>query len=133
MGLSKKRLIKDANWFAEKKITTKNNAGIKVKFMLKINTKNIWKGGLTQMEPSYKYFKNEACCYYPCHTGMKGEDFNCLFCYCPLNRYKDCPGNPRYIRTKSGKMIKNCSECTFPHEPENYEQIIKFLTDKMQS
>jgi Zn-finger protein len=83
------------------------------------------------MEASYKYFKNEACKYYPCHTGMKSEDFNCLFCYCPLNRYEDCPGNPEYITSGSGKKIKNCMNCTFPHEPENYEAIMAFLRKKL--
>ena len=34
------------------------------------------------MNDSYRYFKNRACQYYPCHKGI--EELNCLFCYCPL-------------------------------------------------
>ena len=34
-------------------------------------------------ENSYKYFKNTDCKYFPCHKGLS-DDFNCLFCYCPM-------------------------------------------------
>ena len=53
----------------------------------------------------------------------KETDFNCLFCYCPLNQYEDCPGNPHFIVRESGKKIKDCTYCTFPHQPENYEKV----------
>ena len=33
---------------------------------------------------SSRFFENRACAYFPCHAGMEGEAFNCLFCYCPL-------------------------------------------------
>ena len=82
------------------------------------------------MEHSFKYFKNESCRYFPCHSGMKGEDFNCLFCYCPMNPSEDCPGTPRYINRPNGKKIKDCSSCTFPHEPEHYHRIMEFLKSK---
>lgn len=84
------------------------------------------------MENSYKYFKNDACKYLPCHQGMKGDDFNCLFCYCPMNRYEDCLGTPEYISLLNGKTLKDCTNCTFPHEPEHYEEIMEFLCKKMQ-
>ena len=54
---------------------------------------------------SYRYFKNDQCKYYPCHKIEEGQDFNCLFCYCPLNQYEDCPGNPRIIERESGKAV----------------------------
>ena len=73
---------------------------------------------------SYKYFENRECQYYPCH---KMERINCLFCYCPLNHLENCPGNPSYIEV-NGKLIKDCSECTFPHEADNYEVIMNFLS-----
>ena len=76
------------------------------------------------MENSYKYFKNKDCKYFPCHKGL--DDFNCLFCYCPLYEMKNCPGNKRYIE-KNGKKIKVCTDCTFPHRPENYDKIIQIL------
>ncbi|MCR5302919.1 MAG: metal-binding protein [Lachnospiraceae bacterium] len=83
------------------------------------------------MDNSSSYFKNDKCRYYPCHKGFgPDDDFNCLFCYCPLNPFPDCPGTPRYVTGKSGKMIKDCSGCSFPHIPENYEKILSFLRNK---
>lgn len=79
------------------------------------------------MKNSYKYFKNTECQYYPCHKGVNSDAFNCLFCYCPLNPYENCPGTPQYITSKKGRKIKDCSQCTFPHNPENYELIMAFL------
>ncbi len=73
------------------------------------------------MKNSANYFCNTECEYYPCHKGIC--DINCLFCYCPLYAKENCPGN--YIMIESnGKMIKDCSNCLFPHLPENYEKII---------
>ena len=76
------------------------------------------------MDNSYKYFENRACQYYPCHDM---ERVNCLFCYCPLNHLEQCPGNPKYIEANE-KIIKDCSSCTFPHEPENYDLIMQLLS-----
>lgn len=78
-----------------------------------------------EMENSYRYFENRACKYFPCHKGLE-EEFNCLFCYCPMYRLEKCPGNPRYIE-KNGKPLKVCTDCTFPHRPENYEKIMEVL------
>ena len=57
------------------------------------------------MQNSYCYFKNEKCKYFPCHKVEKETDFNCLFCYCPLNQYEDCPGNPHFI-VKAERKLK---------------------------
>ena len=32
----------------------------------------------------YSFFSNKECEYFPCHQGADPENFNCLFCYCPL-------------------------------------------------
>lgn len=85
------------------------------------------------MEASYRFFANKACKYYPCHEGM--EEFNCLFCYCPLYGRERCPGNPEYILKKeTGKdggeyvrKIKSCMNCTFPHDAKNYDVMMQFL------
>ena len=77
------------------------------------------------MENSYKYFKNTDCKYFPCHKGLS-DDFNCLFCYCPMYSMPNCPGSKTYIE-KNGKKIKVCTDCTFPHRPENYDKIIQIL------
>lgn len=76
------------------------------------------------MENSHKFFENRDCKYFPCHQGV--EEFNCLFCYCPMYHREDCPGNPRYFE-KNGKKIKVCTDCNFPHRPENYDVVIKVL------
>ena len=42
---------------------------------------------------SYRFFQNKECEYFPCHKTENEEEFNCLFCYCPLYREKKCIGN----------------------------------------
>ena len=58
------------------------------------------------------------------------EDFNCLFCYCPLYHKENCPGNPQYVE-KEGRMVKVCMNCTFPHQPENYDKVVQLLKKKV--
>lgn len=82
---------------------------------------------LEKMKNSYRYFENRDCQYYPCHEGM--TELNCLFCYCPLYGLEHCPGNHKYIEV-NGTKIKECTDCIFPHQAENYDTIIKFLTTK---
>ena len=48
------------------------------------------------------------------------EDFNCMFCYCPLYFLEDCGGNYSYING-----IKDCSNCLIPHKPKGYDYINK--------
>lgn len=80
------------------------------------------------MKNNAKYFCNNECEYYPCHKGMDESKFNCLFCYCPLVHMKNCPGEPKEINVH-GNVIRDCSECNYPHIPENYDKIIKLLID----
>ena len=48
------------------------------------------------MKNDHSYFKNTSCEYFPCHK-TDGENFNCLFCYCPLYAFGDkCGGNFTY-------------------------------------
>ena len=69
---------------------------------------------------NYAFFSHTECEYFPCHKTDDPENFNCLFCYCPLYALGDrCGGNFRY----SSKGIKDCTLCTVPHERENYEYI----------
>ena len=75
---------------------------------------------------SEKYFENVACPYYPCHKFPDTEGpihMNCLFCFCPLYHMENCPGNPTY-KEKNGKIIKVCTNCTFPHIRDNYEIVM---------
>lgn len=74
-----------------------------------------WKG------KHYSFFQNRECEYFPCHKTAKPEDFNCLFCYCPLYALGErCGGAFRY--TDEG--VKDCSRCLFPHRRENYGRVV---------
>lgn len=85
-----------------------------VDFLKKCNARN----------PS-AFFENKECQYYPCHENLK--ECNCLFCYCPLYTKNPCPGNPTYIHKEDGRIIKRCTDCTFPHKKENYSRIMRLL------
>lgn len=70
----------------------------------------------------FKFFQNNACEYFPCHKGVDLENFNCLFCYCPLYALgRNCGGN--FVYTEKG--VKNCSHCSYPHQKENYDGVVK--------
>ncbi len=67
------------------------------------------------------FFQNRACPHFPCHSGVPEEDFNCLFCYCPLYALGEgCGGACRYTE----KGLKSCADCAFPHRRENYEKLL---------
>ena len=69
----------------------------------------------------YAFFQNRECEFFPCHKGADPENFNCLFCYCPLYALgRKCGGNCSF--TESG--IKDCSGCLVPHRRENYGRIV---------
>ena len=71
------------------------------------------------MKNSHDFFQNRECEYFPCHK-TKNEDFNCLFCFCPLYALGDqCGGNFAYTETG----IKDCSGCLIPHNPKGYDYI----------
>ena len=76
------------------------------------------------MDNSHRFFENRECKYFPCHEGL--GDFNCLFCYCPLYHKENCPGNPKFLE-KKGMTVKDCTHCTFPHQPANYDKIVQLL------
>ena len=68
----------------------------------------------------YRFFQHRGCEYFPCHAGVAQEDFNCLFCFCPLYALgRRCGG--RFSYTPDG--VKDCSACLVPHRPENYDKI----------
>ena len=78
------------------------------------------------MNQNYKFFNHQDCEYFPCHKTTDPDNFNCLFCYCPLYALKDkCGGNFRY--TDNG--IKDCSNCFLPHRRDNYDYIIRKFQD----
>ena len=71
---------------------------------------------------NYAFFQNADCEYFPCHCGVAKEDFNCLFCYCPLYALGDRCGG-KFTYTAQG--VKDCSGCTRPHEKNRYDDIVK--------
>lgn len=73
------------------------------------------------MKNSYSFFNNKECEYFPCHKGIKKEEFNCMFCYCPLYCLgTKCGGNPKML----DNGIKDCSGCILPHRKGGYETIV---------
>ncbi len=73
-------------------------------------------------ERSYAFFQNRACVYFPCHEGVREEAFNCLFCYCPLYALGEaCGGKCAF----TDKGIKSCENCSFPHQKENYNEVLR--------
>ncbi len=72
----------------------------------------------------YAFFSHRQCEAFPCHRGVAPENFNCLFCYCPLFALGErCGGS--FTILPSG--AKDCSACTFPHERENYGAVLEKL------
>jgi len=71
---------------------------------------------------NYRFFSHPRCEYFPCHSGIDPEQFNCLFCYCPLYVLDgDCGGQFTY--TADG--VKDCSACLLPHRPEGYDRLLE--------
>ena len=77
----------------------------------------------------YKFNQNRCCEFFPCHRGVKEENFNCLFCYCPLYALGDkCGGHFTYLENG----IKDCSNCQIPHRRENYDRIMEKMGAVME-
>lgn len=79
----------------------------------------------------FSFFCNRDCQFFPCHEKADPENFNCMFCYCPLYALgRECGGNFKYL--PGG--VKDCSDCTLPHSEagyayitRNYEKILDHL------
>lgn len=68
----------------------------------------------------YKFYSNKECEYFPCHEVKDQNEFNCLFCYCPIYRLGDkCGGNFEYLENG----IKSCFYCLIPHSIKGYDYI----------
>ena len=75
---------------------------------------------------SYRFFQNSECEFFPCHKNINKENFNCLFCYCPLYFIESCGGNLKTIVNG----IKDCSNCKLPHT--NYDYVIQRLQKEVR-
>lgn len=78
----------------------------------------------------YQFFQNRQCEYFPCHEVEKEEDFNCLFCYCPLYQKERCLGHPSLLLNEKGQKIKDCSKCELVHRREMYDAVIRALAER---
>lgn len=81
-----------------------------------LNSKNeeYWRG------KAFSFFTHTSCEAFPCHPTNNLDDFNCLFCFCPLYALGEkCGGNFKFI----GNGIKDCSGCFIPHKRDNYGMI----------
>lgn len=77
----------------------------------------------------YKFFSHKECECFPCHSVKNPDEFNCLFCYCPLYALGDkCGGN--YVYLENG--IKDCSNCMVPHKKDAYEYIMEKCEQLME-
>jgi len=82
------------------------------------------------MKNSHKYFANTECRYFPCHDNTASAPFNCLFCYCPLYSLGEhCGGAFEYVGESHN--VKCCSNCDFPHDPNNYGLVTAKLKEVM--
>ncbi len=80
----------------------------------------LWRG--TQ----YSFFSHKNCEFFPCHKTDDPDNFNCLFCYCPLYALGDkCGGNFTYAYGG----VKDCSNCMVPHKRDNYGYIMSRFGD----
>lgn len=69
---------------------------------------------------NYKFSQNRKCEFFPCHKVKNEDEFNCLFCYCPLYMLKDkCGGNFKYTRG-----VKDCSACLIPHSKGGFDHVM---------
>lgn len=68
----------------------------------------------------YAFFSNRQCEFYPCHPGADPENFNCLFCYCPLYALGAACGGSFTLLANG---VKDCSRCLTPHLRESYGRI----------
>ncbi len=77
-------------------------------------------------QKNYTFFSHKDCEFFPCHKTNDPDNFNCLFCYCPLYALgPNCGGN--YSYTETG--FKDCSKCMFPHVRNNYDKILARYSD----
>lgn len=78
---------------------------------------------------NYEFYQNRDCEFFPCHPWGDKENFNCLFCYCPLYALGDACGGS-YVYLENG--VKDCSKCLLPHRRENYRRILEKMPQVLE-
>ena len=80
-------------------------------------------------ECQYSFTQHKTCEFFPCHKTEHPEDFNCLFCYCPLYTLgSHCGGNFVYL----DNGVKDCSNCLVPHGRGSYSYVLKKYPELME-
>ena len=80
------------------------------------------------MSENYKFVQNRKCEYFPCHKVENVEEFNCLFCFCPLYMLKEeCGGNFKYTNG-----FKDCSDCTITHAKNGHAYVMSKMKMVME-
>ena len=80
-------------------------------------------------ECCYSVTQHVKCEFFPCHPTDHPEDFNCLFCYCPLYTLgSGCGGNFKYLENG----VKDCSGCLRPHRRDSYGYIMSRYPELME-
>ena len=80
------------------------------------------------MSENYKFFQNRDCEFFPCHNNVNNDEFNCLFCYCPLYMLKnECGGD---FKMTSG--VKDCSDCNNPHDSGSFAFIMSAMKNVIE-
>lgn len=81
--------------------------------------------GVNNLIGYFAHYKNEKCEFFPCHKTENPEEFNCLFCFCPLYSLgPNCGGD--FLYTPEG--VKDCSNCTKPHGPDGYDFVMSKIS-----
>ena len=84
------------------------------------------------MKNSYKFYSNKECAFFPCHPGVPEEEFNCLFCYCPLYFLGEkCGGGFKKAGSKE-YAVKDCSACLITHKPEGYDFVMAKIAENIE-
>lgn len=74
---------------------------------------------------NFKWYSHRQCEFFPCHGGADPDNFNCLFCYCPLYPLgTGCGGNFTYTDD-----VKDCSNCLLPHTADGYDYVISRFSE----
>lgn len=69
----------------------------------------------------FAFIQNKECEFFPCHATQDIENFNCLFCFCPLYALgPNCGGDFTY--NENG--IKDCKGCIKPHAADGYDYVM---------
>lgn len=75
---------------------------------------------------NYKFFQHKKCEFFPCHNDINEDEFNCLFCFCPLYALgENCGGKFKILENG----CKDCCDCSIPHCKNGYDYIMKRFDD----